>query len=119
MLRFYKKSGFTLLEALIAFFILVMGVTFIYSIFPLGMRIARQTQTLSSLSFLAQKKIEELKASKGPFSNSTGQENIFNWTIKVTDFTTQENIILKKVQLDVIWAEGENPRKKTFITYFK
>ncbi|MDD5291820.1 MAG: prepilin-type N-terminal cleavage/methylation domain-containing protein [Candidatus Omnitrophica bacterium] len=114
-----SRQGFTLIEALIAFFILTMGISFIYSIFPLGMRVARQTQTLSSVSFFAQKKLEELKTSAEPVADSTGQENIFNWTVKVTDYTTEENIVLKKVQLDVLWSEGENQRKKTFITYFK
>lgn len=114
-----QRRGFTLVEVLIAFFILVMGISFIYAIFPLGMRVARQTQTLSSISFFAQRKIEELKTAKEAITDSSGQENIFNWTVKATDYTTAENIKLKKVQMDLVWLEGQNPRKKTFITYFK
>jgi prepilin-type N-terminal cleavage/methylation domain-containing protein len=113
------RKGFSLLEVLIAFSILVMGVSFMYSIFPLGMRMIKQTQNLSSICFFAQKKIEELKTIKEPLTNSSGQENIFNWTVQVTDYTTPENIILKKIQLEVVWIEGESQRKKIFATYFK
>jgi Tfp pilus assembly protein PilV len=118
-IRSRGKEGFSLLEALIAFFILVMGVSFIYSLFPLGMRVTKQTQTLSSVSFLAQKKIEELKTAQGPITNSSGQDGILNWTVTVTDYTPQADVVLKKVQLDVDWLEGVNQRKKIFITYFK
>lgn len=113
------NRGFSLLEVLIAFFILAMGISLIYSIFPLGMRVTRQTQTLSSAAFFAQKKIEELKTAKEPIADSAGQEGIFNWTVKVADYTTPENINLKKVQLDIGWLEGSSQRKKTFITYFE
>jgi len=114
-----RSRGFTLLEVLIALFILTIGITFIYSIFPLGMRVAKQTQTLSSVSFFAQKKLEELKTSTAPLTNSTGQDAIFNWTVKVTDYTTPENIVLKKVQLDILWSEGGSERGKKFVAYFK
>ncbi|MDD5617589.1 MAG: prepilin-type N-terminal cleavage/methylation domain-containing protein [Candidatus Omnitrophica bacterium] len=114
-----SNKGFSLLEVLIAFFILVMGVSFIYSVFPLGMRMSQQTKNLSSVSFFAQKKIEELKTSAQALSNSSGEENNFNWTLAVTDYTTPENINLKKMQLDMTWLEGQSQRKKTFITYLK
>jgi hypothetical protein len=83
------------------------------------MRMIKQTQNLSSVCFFAQKKIEELKTLKDPLTNSSRQENIFNWTVKVIDYATPENISLKKVQLEVVWLEGESQRKKIFATYFK
>jgi len=114
-----NRKGFSLLEVLIALFILVMGVTFIYSVFPLGMRMIKQTQNLSSVCFFAQKKIEELKTLKEPLTNSSGQENIFNWTVGIIDYSTPENISLKRMLLKIVWLEGENRHEKTFATYFK
>ena len=111
--------GFTLLEVLIAVLILGIGMSALYAIFPLGIRISKDVRTLGSISFFAQKKIEELKTMDGSPSDSSGQENLFNWTIKVEDYTTGNNFVLKKIQLDASWPEGDRMRKKTFVTYFK
>lgn len=110
--------GFTLIEVLIALVILAMGLSLVYAIFPLGIRISRQVQTLGRVSFFAQKKIEELKISNTTIEDSSGQENDFNWTIKVEDYTA-ENIVLKKIQLQTQWQEGGNTKKRKFVTYFK
>ncbi|MBL7197945.1 MAG: prepilin-type N-terminal cleavage/methylation domain-containing protein [Candidatus Omnitrophica bacterium] len=112
-------TGFTLLEVLIALMILGLGITSLYSIFPLGIRISRDVQMLGGISFFAQKKIEQLKITNETLSNSSGQEANFNWTIRVEDYSTENNIVLKKIQLDAEWLQGDNKRKKSFITYFK
>ena len=117
-----KKSSqaFTLVEVLIALLILGIGLSLIYNIFPLGIRISRQVQTLGRVSFFAQKKIEELKTSNATILDSSGQEESFNWTIKVTDhIISQGSVALKKIQLDAQWEEGQNILSKTFVTYFK
>ncbi|MDD5005093.1 MAG: type II secretion system protein [Candidatus Omnitrophica bacterium] len=118
-MRKSNLKGFTLLEVLIALLILGIGMSFIFSIFPLGIRMSKEVQILSSISFFAQKKIEELKTMNETPGNSSGQENNFNWTVQIEDYTTENNILLKKLQLDTEWSEGARMRKKSFVTYFK
>lgn len=113
------SSGFTLIEILIALLILGIGMSLIYSIFPLGIRNSREVQTVGRISFFAQKKIEELKTLNATVADSSGEESGFSWQIKVQDFTTAENIALKKIELDAFWQEGSNNRTERFVTYFK
>lgn len=114
-----SSKGFTLVEILIAMLILGIGLSLVYSIFPLGLRISRDVQTLGRVSFFAQKKIEELKTMNGAPEDSSGEEPDFSWSIKVQDYTGEANIVLKKIQLDAQWQQGQDTRKKTFVTYFK
>lgn len=118
MTKRYSK-GFTLIEVLIALLILGIGMSFLYAIFPLGIRISRDVQLLGRISFFAQKKIEQLKTLNETPLNTSGQENDFNWTVKVGDYTTEENIALKKIELGAQWLQGDTTRKKSFVTYFK
>lgn len=106
------------MEVLIALLILGIGLSLIYNIFPLGIRISRQVQTLGRVSFFAQKKIEELKTSNATLADSSGEEETFSWAIKVTDHTSEGSVALKKVQLDTQWQEGQDTLVKTFVTYF-
>ncbi|MFC1646088.1 prepilin-type N-terminal cleavage/methylation domain-containing protein [Candidatus Omnitrophota bacterium] len=116
---YQAKKGFTLVEILVALLILGIGLSLIYAIFPLGIRISRDVQTLGRVSFFAQKKLEELKTMNGTPEDSNGDEPNFSWNIKVQDYTGEDNIALKKIQIDVQWPQGQDTRKKTFVTYFK
>jgi len=118
-MRQSNLKGFTLVEIMVALIILGIGISLIYTIFPIGIRISREVQTLGKISFFAQKKLEELKTSNETLSDSSGEEIGFNWTVKVEDFNTEENIALKKVQLDAKWQQGQRVREKKFISYFK
>ena len=111
-------TGLTLVEVLIALLILGIGISFLYTVFPLGIRISKEVQMLGKVSFFAQKKIEELKTNNETLSDSNGQEADFNWTINIQDFQAENNIYLKKIQLVVQWPEGRTVRIKTFVTYF-
>ncbi len=119
IMRQSNLKGFTLVEVMIALIILGIGISLIYTIFPIGIRISREVQTLGKISFFAQKKLEELKTSNETLSDSLGEESGFNWTVKVEDFNTEDNIALKKVQLDAKWQQGQRVREKKFVTYFK
>jgi prepilin-type N-terminal cleavage/methylation domain-containing protein len=114
-----KLKAFTLIEVLIALLILGIGISFLYAMFPLGIRISKEVQMLGRISFFAQKKIEELKTSNETVSDLSGQEADFNWTINIRDYNTEDNLALKKLQLDFEWLQGSAVRRKTFITYFK
>lgn len=113
------KKGFTLVEILIALLILGIGISLIYTIFPLGIRISRDVQTLGRISFFAQKKIEELKTLNQTPEDSSGEENDFNWEIKVNNQVIHDNVSLTKIELRADWQEGQTTRTKKFVTYFK
>ena len=117
----YKRpfKGFTILEVLIALLILGIGISFIYTVFFAGIRISNNIQFLDRTSFFAQKKIEELKISNSTLVDSFGQEGELNWTVYVGNVTEENNIALRKIQLDLEWQEGlTNIKKKSFVTYF-
>ncbi len=52
-------KGFTLVETLVAVFILSIGIVAVLNIFPLGIQIARFSQTASTAVQLAQAKMEQ------------------------------------------------------------
>ena len=58
---FFKKGeGFTLIEVVVAIFILSVGISAILVIFPSGLRIVRSSKMATVASHLAQEKIEEI-----------------------------------------------------------
>jgi len=115
-----QTKGFTLIEVMIAIVILGIGISFIYTIFPLGLKISREIQFLDTISFFAQKKFEGLKAGSEAFVDASGQESEFNWTLRIENYTTENNIVLKKAELDFLWIPGKAAiRKKSFFTYLK
>lgn len=55
-----QKKGFTLVEAMVAVFILTVGISAILVIFPSGLRIVRSSKMATVATHLAQEKIEEI-----------------------------------------------------------
>lgn len=55
-----KKKSFSLVEVLIAIFILMVGILAVLAIFPLGVQLARYSKMASIGTQLAQEKIEEI-----------------------------------------------------------
>lgn len=54
------KKGFTLIEVLIAVFLLTVGIVGVMTMFPLGVQTAKSSQMASVGNFLAQEKFEQL-----------------------------------------------------------
>jgi len=54
------KKSFTLIEVLIAIFILTVGILAVFAIFPLGIQIASSSKMATVATYLAQEKIEEV-----------------------------------------------------------
>ena len=55
-----QKKGFTLVEVLVAVFILAVGISAVLVIFPSGLRVARSSKMATVAVYLAQEKIEEI-----------------------------------------------------------
>jgi len=55
-----KRAGFTLVELIIAIFILGIAITAVLGIFPLGMQIIKFSETATVATHLANAKIEEV-----------------------------------------------------------
>jgi len=61
----FKKlfsNGFTLIEVMVALFVLVSGVAVLLQVFPLGFSVEKSNQYRTQAVFLAQEKIESLLA---------------------------------------------------------
>jgi len=112
----FSNAGFTLLEAMIAISILVIGIVAVLQIFPLALNIEKLNQMETQADFLAQEKIEE-KASRSyqDIQVTTETENSlpspferFSRETKViyvdSDLaTTTSDLGLKKIEVTVQW----------------
>ncbi|PIV14072.1 hypothetical protein COS44_01000 [bacterium (Candidatus Gribaldobacteria) CG03_land_8_20_14_0_80_36_40] len=112
----FSNAGFTLLEAMIAISILVIGIVAVLQIFPLALNIEKLNQMETQAVFLAQEKIEE-KASRSyqDIQVTTETENSlpspferFSRETKViyvdSDLaTTTSDLGLKKIEVTVQW----------------
>ncbi len=54
------KKGFTLIELIVAIFILALGITAVFAIFPLGIQIVRFSKITTTATHLGGAKIEEI-----------------------------------------------------------
>ena len=54
------KKGFTLIELIIAIFILTLGITTVFAVFPLGIQIASSSKMATVATHLGEEKIEEI-----------------------------------------------------------
>jgi len=55
-----NKKGFTIIEVIVAVFILAVGIVAVLNMFPLGIQMARSSQMASVAVHLGQEKIEEM-----------------------------------------------------------
>jgi len=121
----YRRSselarGFTLIEVLIAIFILGLGVVTLTNLFPLGLQSLSYARKLNELYFLAERKLEELKLSPGITpGESSGQEKDFTWKISVQPRTFPEGIEVNYVELEISFTFQGRMQKQMVITYLK
>lgn len=55
-----KKEGFTIIELLVAIFVLVVGIAGVLNAFPLGIQVAKSSQMATVATQLSQAKMEEI-----------------------------------------------------------
>jgi len=116
--KFQISNGFTLIEVLVAIFILSIGVLSVFGIFPLGIQIVGSSKMASVAVYLGEAKIEETifipyeqisigttteLALPSPFS-SYGRETKVSYVDPVLDLEEVANDTeVKKIEVTVSW----------------
>lgn len=110
--------GFTLIEVLIAIFILGLGIVTLANLFPLGLQSLSYARKLNEVYFLAERKLEELKLdpSLTP-GESSGQEKDFSWNISVQPLTFPEGIEVTYAELEINFTFQGRMQKQRIVTY--
>jgi len=111
-------TGFSLIEVLVALFILGLGIAVLFNLFPLGWQALAYSRKLNAVSLLAQTKLEELK-SQGAIESGdkSGKEGDLDWTLSTKPLKLAEGIEVIFVELDIAFNYKNNPEKQRFITY--
>lgn len=55
-----NESGFTLVEIMVAFFVLTVGLVAVSGTFPVGIKVGSESENQSTVSYASQQKLEEL-----------------------------------------------------------
>jgi prepilin-type N-terminal cleavage/methylation domain-containing protein len=112
------KRGFTLVEVLLAIFILGLGIVTSFNLFPLGLQSLSYARKLNEIYFLAEKKLEELKSQpKIEFGQTSGQEKDLHWAIYLQPLKFPEGIELTFVELDIDFVFMGRTERQRFVTY--
>jgi type II secretory pathway pseudopilin PulG len=125
------NSGFTLVEAVVAISILIIGILAIMQLFPQGMRVGRISKQMSVANNLAQAKMEEelakhyddigvgiIEPKAKVDSNPSSQFYIYERQTEVdlvdADLNdSSQNIGLKKITVSIWWQEKEQEKNIT------
>jgi prepilin-type N-terminal cleavage/methylation domain-containing protein len=112
------NKGFTLIEVLLAIFILGLGIVTSFNLFPQGLQALSYARRLNEIYFLAEKKLEELKSQPTIEPGETsGQEKDLNWTIYTKAQTFPEGIGVTFVELDIDFVFQGRTQRQRFVTY--
>ncbi len=113
-----KNKGFSLVEILISLLILGLGLLVLFNLFPLGLQSLNYGRKLNEVSFLAQKKIEELKSQSAiEIGQKSGKEGDLSWSISTQPLKLKDDIEVIYVEMDISFAfQGVN-QKQRFVTY--
>jgi len=112
------KTAFTLVETLIAVFILSMGIMGILAMFPIGVQVEKSAQILTAANQLAQAKIEEniSKSYNEVITGTTTEEygsisefpyfkiiTRINYYDPLTSTITNGDLGIKKIEVSIFW----------------
>jgi len=126
--------GFTLIETMIAIFVLTVGIVGVLCMFPVGVKIQKSAKTATIATFLVQEKIEETisrqyahqDVSVGVVTENYGTipgfeifkrvREIDYYDLSNSTTSDDETIGIKKVTITVFWDSDEKDVKvSTFI----
>ena len=112
--------GFTLIEILISLSILGLGVVIVFSLFPLSLRSLTYSRKLTEVYFLAERKMEELKAveNKTLIEAAGGVDGDLSWSVAPKTLQLGEGLDVIYVELDVNYDFMGHTEKQRFQTYF-
>ncbi len=134
-MKYHKKSGFTLMEILIAVAILAIGVVGVVNMFPVGLQAARRTANFSDVAALAQQQMELYRAEYGYESLYTdwfspGSEvaypapdgklafeppyEDYSWWMVLEK---NVNLALIEMTLKIYWLDRGREQFETFVTF--
>lgn len=113
------NKGFTLIEVILAIFILGLGMVTSFNLFPLGLQAFSYARKLNEIYFLAEKKIEEMKSAQTQIEpgQASGTERDLSWTVYTQPIEVSEGITLTFVELDVDFVFRGRTERQRFITY--
>lgn len=112
-----KKSAFTLIEVLIALFILATGLIFLFNLFLMGWQSLAYGRKLNEVSLLAQQKFEELKTLPTEAGQTSGRQGDFNWKVTLQPLNLTSGATALLAQLDVEFNFQGRAQKERFVTY--
>lgn len=128
------KSGFTLIEAIIALTILVIGILAVLTFLPGATKMAIVARHQTQAAFLAQGKMEEYLAKsyaeletgivepRAPMVSDTGSQlYYFETEVEIIhidgDFQmVAEDEGMKKIEVTTYWNEGSQERQEKLVT---
>jgi prepilin-type N-terminal cleavage/methylation domain-containing protein len=112
------KKGFSLIEVLVALFILGLGIAVLFNLFPLGWQALAHSRKLNEAYILAQKKLEELKM-QGMLQQGevSGKDRDFSWLISTKPYELEAGIEVIYVELEIDFDFQKTPQKQIFVTY--
>jgi len=111
-----KRSGFTLIEIVIALAILAVGLVGILSLFPIGFDSARRSVSATQATIFAHEHLEELRNGGYPALGTTSgtfADPAYSWTQTVSTTTVND---LRQVICTVSWGQGNRTFQRAFTT---
>ena len=117
-----NNQGFTLIETLIAIFVLVVGIIVVLEAFPLGIQITKSGQMMTTATQLAQAKLEEefsklySELSIGTTTEDYGAITDFEAYKRVTEISCLQPSDLTEVSCDYDLTSDPFPMKKVVVT---
>lgn len=119
-----SKKGFTLVEVLVAIFVLTIGIASLIASFNASSKQIRSSNNIFLASRLAQDKIEELK--NVPYVNLTNKTVSENTLVgcyaatriyTITTIDTPALDAFKKIEVNISWSESGRPFQRNLVTY--
>jgi len=123
-IKLNNNKGFTIIELLLAVFILAIGIIAVFGTFPLGINVVRSGKMTTIATQLAQAKLEEEfsktynEISIGISTEDYGDMSDFNNFKRVTEVNCVEPVDLTEVACDYDPVNDVQPLKKVEVTVF-
>jgi len=123
-----KKRGLTLIEVVIAIFVLCVGLLSILMLYPLGLETSRTSYHSTVAANFAQEKIEEMlsKDYQGVVSvNRSKINDLYDFQVRVSFVDPDNNMAesqvdkgIKRIEVTIFWSENQTPKKLSANTLY-